>query len=283
MRVIEPKNIAAKANVKKKNRFSYILSIVSVAVIISIAGIYINSKRLEAPAKINSQSNQSHIEPDKTKPLKFKQYSPDEFRDLYNSFTYPNTELINEETAITGDAKADARIRQLAESRGYKLRNAPVSDAFAVISDSNQLQHPAAEAWKKLSSLAKSNNINLRVTEALRTAEDQKTIFLSRLGSISATSIANGMADSLIITVLEKTAPPGYSRHHSGYTIDLACDNQPSIRFEDSMCFDWLIENNYLNVKQNGWIPSYPEGTKMQGPEPESWEYVWVGVDALIE
>jgi LAS superfamily LD-carboxypeptidase LdcB len=276
MRVIEPKNTTVKAKFKNKHSFLYALLIVLAVAGVSLVAVFLNSKRLEAPAESNIV-NQQNFGFDKNKPQKFKQFSPDEFRDLYNSFAHPNTERINEETPISGDSEADERIRELAEERGYKLRSAPVSNAFAVVSD------PAAEAWKKLSSSAKKDNINLRITEALRSAEDQKAIFLSRLGNISLSSISEGRADSVVIKVLEKTAPPGYSRHHSGYTIDLACDNQPSIKFEDSVCFDWLNENNYQNAKQNGWIPSYPEGTKMQGPEPESWEYVWVGVDALLE
>jgi LAS superfamily LD-carboxypeptidase LdcB len=53
--------------------------------------------------------------------------------------------------------------------------------------------------------------------------------------------------------------------------------------FEQSVCFGWLSKGNYKNAKSNGWIPSYPDGAKKQGPDPESWEYVWVGKQNLIE
>jgi len=34
--------------------------------------------------------------------------------------------------------------------------------------------------------------------------------------------------------------------------------------------------------KRFGFIPSYPENSGKQGPEPEPWEYVWVGEDVLL-
>jgi LAS superfamily LD-carboxypeptidase LdcB len=75
---------------------------------------------------------------------------------------------------------------------------------------------------------------------------------------------------------------PGYSRHHTGYTIDLWCEDGSST-FLSSSCYKWISDNNYLKAKQSGWIPSYPAGTDDQGPEPEPWEYVWVGTERLME
>jgi len=90
-------------------------------------------------------------------------------------------------------------------------------------------------------------------------------------------------SDSELDGILATTAIPGYSRHHTGYTVDIGCGNEPAIAFELTVCFDWLSANNYKNAKTYGWIPSYPEGAGQQGPEPETWEYVWVGIDALTE
>jgi LAS superfamily LD-carboxypeptidase LdcB len=42
-----------------------------------------------------------------------------------------------------------------------------------------------------------------------------------------------------------------------------------------------MSKDNYLQAKKYGWIPSYPEGAQQQGPEPEAWEYVWVGTASL--
>src|SRR5690606_25521512 len=38
---------------------------------------------------------------------------------------------------------------------------------------------------------------------------------------------------------------------------------------------------NYANAKRFGFIPSYPPDGGKQGPEPEPWEFVWVGVEVI--
>ncbi len=42
-----------------------------------------------------------------------------------------------------------------------------------------------------------------------------------------------------------------------------------------------MAADNYRVAKQFGFIPSYPSGAGAQGPEPEPWEYVYVGVKAI--
>jgi LAS superfamily LD-carboxypeptidase LdcB len=95
--------------------------------------------------------------------------------------------------------------------------------------------------------------------------------------------IASGRYDAQVSQVLAMTAIPGYSRHHTGYTVDIACKNNPNASFVYTVCFQWLNADNYKNAKTYGWIPSYPDGAGQQGPDREPWEYVWVGVDAVTE
>lgn len=213
----------------------------------------------------------------------FKNFSPQQFEELYNNFAYPNTQLITNNYSITGNSEADKIIYSLAESSGYKIRSAPITDNLISVNADHTLQQKAAVAWQNLRNNAKKDGINLEVVEGYRSADDQAEIFKSRLGNISESSITSRTADNAVLKVLKTTAPPGYSRHHSGYTIDLKCINQPGQKFEDSVCFDWISKGNYLNAKKSGWIPSYPEGIKNQGPDPEAWEYVWVGTDSLRE
>ncbi|HYF97329.1 MAG TPA: D-alanyl-D-alanine carboxypeptidase family protein [Patescibacteria group bacterium] len=225
----------------------------------------------------------TQVNPSKQQSGKFKTYTGQEFSDLYNSFNYPNTSLINEHSLITGEEAADSKIRQLAVSRGYKLRSAPVANNFVEVQKTMLLQERASKPWLDLQKKAKEENIRLSLFDAYRSAEDQRKIFLSRLSGISVSDIAVGKADVAVNKVLETTALPGYSRHHTGYTVDIKCDSQPAVKFENSSCFVWLSKDNYLNAKKHGWIPSYPEGAGNQGPLPESWEYVWVGANTLQE
>jgi LAS superfamily LD-carboxypeptidase LdcB len=220
---------------------------------------------------------------DSTKKTKFKTFTAQEFSDLYNGFAYPNTLLISNNFSVTGDKQADKIIYNLAESLGYRIRSAPVTDNFTKIDNSHVLQRKAAESWKSLKKHAEKDGIILSVSEGYRSAEDQNEIFIGRLGKIGSNKIIDRSSDSKLREILKTTAPAGYSRHHTGYTVDLVCDSDRGEKFENSICFKWISQDNYINIKKFGWIPSYPEGIKDQGPEPESWEYVWVGLDAVRE
>lgn len=212
-----------------------------------------------------------------------KQFSASQFQELYNQFAYPNTEYIAEDAVITGNQPVDEHIQRLAEKRGYLRRSAPVSNTFVNVGGDFTLQERASEPWLELKQAAGKEAVTLYLTAAYRSAADQRQIFLERLGPVQPQAVLNGMNDGKIDQVLAMTAIPGYSRHHTGYTIDIGCGNDPYSAFENTVCFDWLHKDNYRNAKSAGWIPSYPDGAAKQGPEPESWEYVWVGKDAVTE
>jgi zinc D-Ala-D-Ala carboxypeptidase len=148
-------------------------------------------------------------------------------------------------------------------------------------SKDNLLQPLAKLAWQDLKSAAKADGIEIKVVSAYRSIERQRQLFLERLYSqgITLEQLKNGLGQDQIDMTLSLTAVPGYSRHHTGYTIDLACGD--GLSFEDSVCNTWLAANNYEKAKFFGWIPSYPPDGGLQGPEPEAWEYVWVGTDVL--
>ncbi|MBI5357373.1 M15 family metallopeptidase [Candidatus Saccharibacteria bacterium] len=233
-----------------------------------------------APAPSTSQ--QAVVEKE-NKSTKLKTFTGQEFSDLYNSYAYPNTQAISEDSPITGDEAADKVIKELAVARGYKLRSAPVTNNFVEISEDMLLQQRAAVDWLKMQEAATKEGHDIQVNAAYRSAEDQRTIFNTRIKSIPLANIAARKADAAVNNVLKTTAVPGYSRHHTGYTVDIVCYTDASKKFEDSKCNKWLSDNNYQNAKTYGWIPSYPDGAGMQGPDPEPWEYVWVGSDVLYE
>ena len=229
-------------------------------------------------------ASQVAAEPEK----RIQTFSATAFYDLYSTFAYPNTQEIQVPPAITSNPEADKRIREIAEKRGYKLRSVPV----APINKTNEknlegddlLQPLALAGWQDLKARAAADGQPLRLLSGYRSIEYQRQLFIDRLLAAGAytADIANGLADAKVENVLSNAAPPGYSRHHTGYTIDLACyPNGAFVAFKDSPCFSWIKANNYQIAKETGWIPSYPEGADQQGPEPEPWEYVWVGQDAV--
>ncbi len=223
----------------------------------------------------------------KTSDAQLMTYTTDGFSDLYSTF-YPNTQEITVPPAITGNVLADERIRTTAEKRGYSLRSIPVATITKTdepdLSGDDLLQPLALGAWQDLKATAKAAGVPLRLQSAYRSVEYQRQLFVNELAAAAAytTDIANGLVDAKIDRILATTAPPGYSRHHTGYAIDLACyPGGVFMTFAKSPCHTWLSSNNYENAKKHGWIPSYPAGANHQGPEPEPWEYVWVGVDRL--
>jgi LAS superfamily LD-carboxypeptidase LdcB len=224
----------------------------------------------------------------KPKSGQFKQFSGEEFKQLYQSIAYPNTQQITDPPAITGNPTADARIRQLAEARGYHLTSIPIAPIVKIneprLDGDDLLQPLAAAGWQSLKGSAHKDGIKLSIISAYRSPEYQRNLFIQRLLAtyVTVDRIAAGAGLGDVEATLHVTAVPGYSRHHTGYTIDLWCEDGSST-FLSSSCYKWISADNYLKAKESGWIPSYPAGTDDQGPEPEPWEYVWVGTERLTE
>lgn len=201
----------------------------------------------------------------------YSKLTGDEFKRLFLDSSHPNTKNIVDPPTITGDKALDDKIRSLAEARGYILQKVPKTDLQEI--DGALLQHKLAESWSQLRDQAAKEGITLKIESGMRTVDEQRQLFLERLGT--ATS------DAQINQVLSMTAPPGYSRHHSGYVIDIA--DESAAVFEYSGGYKWLSKDDFLVAKKLGVIPSYPNGAKNQGPEPEAWEYVWVGEELLLQ
>ena len=203
--------------------------------------------------------------------VKYLTLTGDEYRTLFLDSSHPNTKVIAEPPVITGDKELDARIVGIAVARGYELQEVPSSELN--LYEDLPLQQKMADSWELLRLEAAKAGIQLKIASGMRTVDEQRQLFLERLGSASS--------DAQIDQVLAMTAPPGYSRHHSGYVVD--AEDPSATVFEYSPAYAWLSENNYARPKKFGIIPSYPDGAQKQGPEPEPWEYVWVGQSLLIE
>lgn len=235
----------------------------------------------------------------------YKTFSPNGFRRLYESLSFPHTRPITEPPAVTGNPQADARILREATSRGYRLRAEAEPEAL-VSYGRFLLQAQALEAFRRMAARAATEGIRLALASGYRSVERQRAIFLAALEAegrrqagrpyspeelnsaeakpaYGGAKLAYGGAEAAIEAVLRESAPPGFSRHHTGYTVDLydPSTGQDFTSFASSPAFRWLAASNYLNAKRFGFIPSYPEGATSQGPDPEPWEYTWVGEGPL--
>jgi D-alanyl-D-alanine carboxypeptidase len=194
---------------------------------------------------------------------------------------------------ITGLAAADAHITELAVKRGYRPR--PVARESTLLKEGTSFTHGSAlAAFHALQQAARAQGIELGIVSAYRSLDNQRTIWTNRFAeraqelrkrSISPEQIASGQADDVVDLVLSRNAIPGYSKHHTGYAMDL--DDRTSGKyftdFDQTSAHRWLSADNYLNAKRFGFLPSYPPGASNQGPDPEPWEYVYVGEELLRE
>lgn len=288
MRVVEPHQFNGIETPAKKSHRPKVFG--ALCAVVLLAGAVTAIRSFNSPAKptqsaaqqSNSQSTTTAVEGATVTKTELKDFNGQEFKTFFEAIAYPNTVEVRDAPEITGNPEADLRIQALAVTRGYKLRYIAANQPLAV--DEFYLQQKAIEPWNQLKAAAKADGHTLKIIAAFRSINDQRQLFLERLSAtgVTASQIANGAANDEVVGVLNTTAPPGYSRHHSGFAVDLDCPSNPGA-FVNTACFRWLSTNNYKNAKKFGWIPSYPNNATNQGPEPEPWEYTWVGQDTLLQ
>jgi LAS superfamily LD-carboxypeptidase LdcB len=194
---------------------------------------------------------------------------------------------IQETIKITENPEADKIIIQIAEKRGYQKQSILKKSEVENLDNQKLVPH-VGEAYLEMKGKANTEGIEMGLTSSYRSVDEQRELFLTRLKNYfevetsedySDEKIATGNYNSILDILMQVTAPPGYSRHHSGYTIDIS-GSTPI--FANSPGFDWISKDNYANSREFGFIPSYPPNTPNQGPNPEEWEYIWVGKDVLF-
>lgn len=286
MHVIRPEEFGRRPRKRQGRRVIFLL------IVLLVAGFFVyravsdkdSDKALEKDDK--KAQTQAREESEAKTAGTFKTFTGEEFKQLARATKYPNLRFFDEPPYITGNDVADERIRAIAEARGYVLTGIPINAIQKIhekhLMGDDLLQPEAAIAWEKLKALAAQDGIPLSMTSAYRAPAYQRDLFMQRLlaKGTSVAEIAAGGGETAITETLKKAALPGYSRHHTGYTIDLWCEDGSS-QFLASICFQWMSADNYQKAKEAGWIPSYPEGAGLQGPDPESWEYIWVGEENL--
>ena len=203
----------------------------------------------------------------------FPFYTGDQFKALYDyAVTHELSNLASpiERDRITGNEDLDDRIWDAAFDRGYVMR--PVAASELPTADGIRMQAQAAEAWLQLKEAARAAGYDFIVSSAYRSPESQRTQFLSKL---------TGTSDQAIDDTLRWYSLPGTSKHHAGYALDFRYANGTFGDFRSTPDYEWLSADNFAVPKSFGFIPSYPDDVTEQGPNPEPWEFVWVGVPRI--
>ncbi len=218
----------------------------------------------------------------------FKNLTPNDFHQILLDHIFENTKSGGDLLSATGLAAADERINQIAQSRGFQRWPEAAEDQLVEVKPNIKLLPKAKQAFLEMVEAAKKDQVVISLNSGYRSQSDQNSIFQPRYqalefaelgGNYTPEELSKGEGDDLLNRIMTVTAPPGYSRHHTGYTVDLVdlSPDNTSQNFKNSKAAKWLSQNNFANARRFGFIPSYPEGLDGVGPQPEAWEYVWVG------
>ncbi len=170
---------------------------------------------------------------------------------------------------ITQSKEENILVWEIAEKHGYHLR--PIANEISLAEENGKkVKEEVKKNFRKLSQQIKAYGYTLSLRSAYRSPEQQKKIFLKKIQGKKLNSYT-------VEKILKTIAPPGYSKHHTGYAVDFTCENGDLKDFRESPCYILLSANNFELAKEYGFIPSYPFTKKRYGPLPEPWEFVWVG------
>lgn len=210
----------------------------------------------------------------------FPCYSGQDFVDIYNEFE-ASLGLPYLSKYILNNSEADDYIQSYAESLGYQPR-VFADESTLVALETYRIQPEVHDAYIHMRNEMLEKGIRLHFVSGYRSSTDQRVIFLDKLGKVDPALVSEGVYDDALEKAFKVSAIPGYSKHHSGYTVDFGCGNDYLVyEFDTTECYVWMSENNFENIKRFGFIPSYPHEVENQGPNPEPWEFVWVGTERL--
>ena len=117
----------------------------------------------------------------------------------------------------------------------------------------------AAAAWQAMKGAAQADGVALRIVSAFRSIDRQAEIVRAKLD--------RGL---LLDAILEVSAPPGYSEHHTGRAVDVTTNAVPAleVEFEETEAFRWLTRR----AGEFGFVLSYPAGNP-NGYAYEPWHW----------
>ena len=224
--------------------------------------------------------------------LKYKIIDGNEWKEIYekakNSYDNIKSEIVNID--FFGNEKANAVAVAIAEKRGFTKRMMVSDESKLLPIETQRLQKPMADSLNNMFKEMKAQKLKIKLLSGFRGADEQAQIFNEEFKAESnrqigreftTQEIIENKADSVINNTLTSIALPGYSRHHFGYTVDLTQEDVDYQKFDMTASYEWMSKNNFYNTKKFGIIPSYPKGVSEQGPEPESWEFVYIGNELL--
>jgi D-alanyl-D-alanine carboxypeptidase len=123
------------------------------------------------------------------------------------------------------------------------------------------LRAEAMFAFREMAAVAAGSGIELRVQSGYRSPSEQIDLIERRLA-----------AGREFAEIIRGVAPPGYSEHMLGTTVDLALGGD----YANNPAYAWLVEN----AANFGFVETYPRDAP-DGFPWEPWHWRYVGEEAL--
>ena len=206
-------------------------------------------------------------------PSDFQQFNTQAFINLFDDISHLPNLAEASQPPITGDDQADQKLRAIADSAGY-VSQPMVADNSRLVSV-HQLQPLLAEQWSQLEQAAAAAGHSLVITTGYLSASDQTNIFLLQ--------IDDDLTDQILTEAVGRVMVPGYSRHQTGFAVDIVDGSSPGAAFAGTEAYNWLSADNFAVAKHFGFIPSRAGVSRHgQAEHQTAFELVYVGRDHLI-
>lgn len=284
MRVVEPdtRSVGTISNVKRKNHLLKFFGVILMVSSVSYGMWFLlrsDTDKTQHDFMIVDTNEVEASEDTKQIPSENSgsAVGDEKYQSLWYSLSIPDSKVPEVAPELNNDTEFSRFVSSLAEARGYRLQKVYTGDNLGQYRGV-QLEKILILPLQELISEAKQAGLALSISSAYRSLYEQENIFMSRYNQQRTLGLSQSDA---IQNVLEGAAPPGYSKHHSAYTVDMTCSGLGAKNFIGTECDVWLSDNDYENAKKHGFIPSYPRNIDVQGPAPEPWEYNYVGRQTL--
>lgn len=162
-----------------------------------------------------------------------------------------------EELGIAGSYGRDHRLPLQPEAESL------VSAGKDVYDRAQRLSPGAATAWRALRAAASGDGVTLQLVSAFRSVNYQAGLLRRKLEQ-----------GQELARILEVSAAPGFSEHHTGRALDLTTPGSPVLEeaFEETPAFDWLS----AHAPDHGFRMSFPRNNR-HGVLYEPWHWFYVG------
>jgi D-alanyl-D-alanine carboxypeptidase len=162
---------------------------------------------------------------------------------------------LQEQLGIPEDYQAQHKLRPREECTQL------ISIGQDIFGRDQQMAPRAAQAWFDMKEAAASSGIELQAVSAFRSIDYQAGIIRRKLDA--GLSMEN---------ILEVSAAPGFSEHHTGRALDITTPGFEPLEevFEDSPAFKWLQKS----AVKFGFKMSFPRNNP-HGVAYEPWHWCW--------